>query len=86
MSQVATGEPAAKAAGGVLHPLGEQFNPETSKPQNLIGWLFGGTGLALFALMALVGLLMRFTQADTVGVSPEWFYRLMTLQDRKSVV
>lgn len=79
MSQAATATEAANTNGGVLHPLGEKFNPNTSKPQNLVGWLFGGTGLALFALMALVGLLMRFTQADTVGVSPEWFYRLMTL-------
>ena len=40
------------AAAEVLHPLGEQLSPRSSKPQNLVGWLFGGTGLALFALMA----------------------------------
>lgn len=70
---------AEKASEHVLHPLGEQLNPRTSKPQNRVGWLFGGTGLALFALMALVGLAMRLDQADMLGLSPIWFYRLMTL-------
>jgi cytochrome c oxidase subunit 1 len=33
----------------------------------------------LFALMGLLGLTMRLTQADVLGVSPSWFYRIMTL-------
>ncbi len=67
------------AAAEVLHPLGEQLSPRSSKPQNLVGWLFGGTGLALFALMALVGLVMRLIQAETIDITSVWFYRLMTL-------
>lgn len=37
------------------------------------------TGLALFLVLAVVGTIMRFTQASVLGVSPAWFYRLMTL-------
>ncbi|MBK5231851.1 MAG: cbb3-type cytochrome c oxidase subunit I [Thermoleophilia bacterium] len=66
-------------AGQVLHPLGEELSPETEGHQRTVGWLFGGTGLALFTLMAVIGVVMRFAQADSVGISPEWFYRLMTL-------
>lgn len=44
-----------------------------------IGWLFAGTGLLLFALMGLAGLAMRLTQADVLGISDAWFYRLMTM-------
>ena len=63
----------------VIHALGEEFEPRTSGQQRAVGWLFGGTGLALFALMALIGLAMRFAQADSISISAEWFYRLMTL-------
>jgi hypothetical protein len=70
---------AEKADEQVLHPLGEALNPRASSQQNRIGWLFGGTGLALFTLMALTGLVMRLDQADTLGLPPVWFYRLMTL-------
>jgi cytochrome c oxidase subunit I len=44
-----------------------------------IGLLFGGTGVAVFALMGIAGLLMRLTQATVVSLSPMWFYRLLTL-------
>ena len=44
-----------------------------------VGWLFAGTGLTLFAVMGLLGLAMRLTQADVLQISPAWFYRLMTL-------
>ncbi|HNG56968.1 MAG TPA: hypothetical protein PLX70_05950, partial [Solirubrobacterales bacterium] len=35
--------------------------------------------MALFALMALVGLVMRLIQAETIDITSVWFYRLMTL-------
>jgi cytochrome c oxidase subunit I len=44
-----------------------------------VGWLFAGTGLALFAAMGLLGLAMRLTQADVLDLPAGWFYRLMTL-------
>ncbi len=70
---------AQEAEGQVLHPLGEALNPRTSGQQKKVGWLFGGTGLALFTLMAVIGLVMRLDQADMLGLPPIWFYRLMTL-------
>jgi cytochrome c oxidase subunit 1 len=66
-------------AESVLHPLGEALNPRSSGQQTTIGWLFGGTGLALFTLMALIGLAMRLAQADVIDISAIWFYQLMTL-------
>ncbi|HEX6117760.1 MAG TPA: cbb3-type cytochrome c oxidase subunit I [Solirubrobacterales bacterium] len=71
----------ALAAGrpGIAHPDGERLMPPPGRQERIVGWLFAGTGLALFAAMGLLGLTMRLTQADAVGVSPEWFYRLMTL-------
>lgn len=44
-----------------------------------IGWLMGGTGLALFLLMMLLGITMRLSQADVVSIPDSWFYRVMTL-------
>ena len=44
-----------------------------------IGLLFAGTGLAVFAVMGIFGLLMRLTQATVLDISPAWFYRLMTV-------
>ncbi|MEZ5121980.1 MAG: cbb3-type cytochrome c oxidase subunit I [Solirubrobacterales bacterium] len=44
-----------------------------------VGWLMAGTGLALFFLMMLLGITMRMSQADVVGISDAWFYRVMTL-------
>jgi cytochrome c oxidase subunit I len=72
-------EALAASATGVLHPDGERLAPAPGRHARIVGWLFAGTGLALFAVMGLLGLTMRLTQADAVGVSPEWFYRLMTL-------
>lgn len=74
-----SGMVAEPAAGQVLHPLGEELNPQSSGHQRSVGWLFGGTGLVLFALMALIGLVMRLAQADTISISPQFFYQLMTL-------
>jgi cytochrome c oxidase subunit 1 len=37
------------------------------------------TGVVLFAAMGVLGLVMRLTQADMIGVSPAWFYRILTL-------
>jgi cytochrome c oxidase subunit I len=44
-----------------------------------VGGLFLGVGLALFAVMGLLGLAMRFAQGDAYHLSPVWFYRIMTL-------
>jgi cytochrome c oxidase subunit 1 len=69
----------AVAAAAIAHPEGERLHPAPGRHERLVGWLCGLTGLALFAVMGLLGLTMRLTQADAIGVSPEWFYRLMTL-------
>jgi cytochrome c oxidase subunit I len=44
-----------------------------------IGGLYLLTGLALFALMGVLGLVMRLSQADVYTLPPTWFYRIMTL-------
>ena len=62
-----------------MHPDGQALQPEPEARAHAVGWLFAGTGLALFAAMGLLGLAMRLTQADVLGISPAWFYRLMTL-------
>ena len=67
------------AAAVVTHPEGATLYPEPDERTRSVGWLFAGTGLALFGAMGLLGLAMRLTQADVLGISPEWFYRLMTL-------
>jgi len=70
---------AVATAPGVAHPAGEALQPPPDRQARIVAWLCAGTGLALFAVMGLLGLAMRLTQADEIGVSPEWFYRLMTL-------
>lgn len=47
--------------------------------QRMIGWLFGGTAIALFFLMAIGGVTMRLAQAEVINISPSAFYRIMTL-------
>src|SRR6185437_14131331 len=44
-----------------------------------VGLLFATSGLALVLLMGVLGLVMRLTQATVIGLSPAWFYRLLTL-------
>ena len=67
------------AIAAVTHPEGAALYPEPGQQSRTVGWLFAGTGLALFAAMGLLGLAMRLTQADVLGISAAWFYRLMTL-------
>ncbi|MFN8215067.1 MAG: cbb3-type cytochrome c oxidase subunit I [Solirubrobacterales bacterium] len=78
MSATAASEPALRTTG-IAHPDGVDLDPEPDRNQRLVGWLFGGAGLTLFAVMGLLGLTMRLTQADVLDISPAWFYRLMTL-------
>jgi cytochrome c oxidase subunit 1 len=62
-----------------IHAEAVDFEPRSGSQQRTVGWMFGVTGLALLLLMTLVGVLMRFSQADAITVSEEWFYRLLTL-------
>ena len=63
----------------VAHPRAAELTPSPTLIERRVGWLFAGTGLLLFALMGLAGLAMRLTQADVLGISDAWFYRLMTV-------
>jgi len=69
----------AVVSAPVAHPLAHELAPEPTVDERRVAWLFAGTGLALFAAMGLLGLAMRLTQADVLGLSPRWFYRVMTL-------
>ena len=70
----------AAPAPGVLHPRAAAFTAEAERSVELrFGLLFAATGVALVAVMGVLGLTMRLTQADVLGISQAWFYRLMTL-------
>lgn len=51
---------------------------ESGTDRNIAG-LVALTGLALFAVMGIAGLVMRLAQANVLEVSPTWFYPLLTL-------
>jgi len=63
----------------VLHPRAAESMAAQRTPERRVGLLFAGTGIAVFAVMGLFGLVMRLTQATVLDVSPSWFYRLMTV-------
>jgi cytochrome c oxidase subunit 1 len=72
------------AAGAVitqdaLHPRALAFTELPRPVERRIGLLLVGTGIALVAGMGVLGLIMRLTQATVIGLSPAWFYRLLTL-------
>jgi cytochrome c oxidase subunit 1 len=67
-------------SAGVLHErAGGMPALGTHDGQRMIAWLFGGTAVALFFLMAIGGVLMRLNQAELINIGPEAFYRIMTL-------
>jgi cytochrome c oxidase subunit 1 len=73
-------EAGAVPVPGVLHPRAAAFTATTERDLELrFGLLFATTGVALIAVMGVLGLLMRLTQATVLGLSQAWFYRLMTL-------
>jgi cytochrome c oxidase subunit I len=69
----------AAADAAVLHPRALESIAAPRVAERRIGLLFIGTGIAVFAVMGLFGLVMRLTQATVLDVSPTWFYRLMTV-------
>ena len=60
------------------HPLPHEQGPATVVERR-VAWLCAGTGVALFLLMMLLGIAMRMSQADLVGIPDAWYYRLLTL-------
>jgi cytochrome c oxidase subunit I len=66
------------AVGG-LHPRAFAFTGTAQGIERRLGLLFAGTGIALVAGMGVLGLIMRLTQATVIGLSPAWFYRVLTL-------
>jgi cytochrome c oxidase subunit 1 len=69
----------AAPPASALHPRAETFTVEARSVERRLGLVFGGTGIALILLMGVLGLIMRLTQAGAIGLSPAWFYRLLTL-------
>ena len=53
--------------------------PREAGSDRTVAALCAVTGVALFAVMGVLGVVMRLTQADVLGVSPAWFYRILTL-------
>ena len=72
-------EAAATATPTMLHPHAAAFTVEARGIERRIGLLFTATGVVLIAAMGVLGLIMRLTQATVIGLSPAWFYRLLTL-------
>jgi cytochrome c oxidase subunit 1 len=62
----------------VIHPQAPAI-PAMRVSERTVGILYGGTAVAVIALMGVAGLVLRFTQADVLDVPPEWFYQVMTL-------
>ena len=62
-----------------LHPGAEAFTEESRSVERRIGLLFGATGIGVILLMGIAGIVMRLEQATVIGMSPGWFYRLLTL-------
>ena len=76
--EAATAAPAPDVTA-ILHPQAVAFTADARLIERRAGILFGATGVALVSVMGVLGLLLRFTQADVIGLSPGWFYRVMTL-------
>jgi cytochrome c oxidase subunit I len=67
------------SAPSTLHPRAAAFTAAAAGVERKLGLLFATTGIALIALMGILGLIMRLTQATVISLSPAWFYRLLTL-------
>jgi len=63
----------------VLHAQATEFTTPMRAVERRIGLLFAGTGIGLVVGMGVLGLIMRLTQATVIGLSPAWFYRVLTL-------
>jgi cytochrome c oxidase subunit I len=63
----------------VAEPVAEGVAVSETLQGRRIGFLYAGTGVAVFALMGVLGLLMRLSQATVIHLSDAWFYRLLTL-------
>jgi cytochrome c oxidase subunit I len=70
---------AATSTSSVLHQRALAFTVEARGIERRVGLLSAATGIGLVAAMGVLGLLMRLTQADVLGLPPAWFYRLLTL-------
>ena len=68
----------ASVPAPVIHPTAPAV-PRTKVSERTIAILYGGTAIAVIALMGIAGLVMRFTQAEVLDVPDTWFYQLMTL-------
>jgi len=69
----------AAVDAAVLHARAVESVAVPRSVERRVGLLFTGTGIAVFAVMGVFGLVMRLTQATVLHVSPAWFYRLMTV-------
>ena len=76
----------AAPAPTVLHPRAATFTVEARPVERRIGLLFAVTGVALIAVMGVLGLIMRLTQATVIHLSPAWFYRILTLHGAGMIV
>ena len=63
----------------VLHPSASAPPEREAGSDRNVAGLCVVTGIALFAVMAALGLVMRLAQADVLEVSSSWFYRFLTL-------
>jgi cytochrome c oxidase subunit 1 len=71
--------PGAVGVHSVLHPRAAGLTAEARAVERRVGFLFAVTGVALVAVMGVLGLIMRLDQATVLDLSQAWFYRLMTL-------
>lgn len=70
---------AERGAAAVVHPRAAGLTIEPQLGERRVGWIFVGTGVAVFGVMGLAGLTMRFAQGRAFDIPAAWFYRLMTV-------
>ena len=66
-------------AATVVHPSGTELLATARVDERRVAWLFVCTGITLFGVMGLLGLVMRLNQAEVITLSDSWFYRMLTL-------
>ncbi|TAM58886.1 hypothetical protein EPN52_09600 [bacterium] len=67
------------ATHGLAHHEIETLRPDDLRSARRLMWIWVDTGLAIFALMAILGVTMRAEQAGWISFGPDVFYSILTL-------
>ena len=61
--------------------MSNPYQPDSAigRPERQVVLAYMATAGAVLVLMMLLGLIMRLSQGELLGVPPQWFYRILTL-------